>query len=143
MAITQLSVFLENKPGRLAEAVRLLSEAKVNLRALSIADTKDFGIMRIIASETERAKEALHDYAIVTETPVVAVKMDDEAGALYHVLRVLERAQINVEYLYAFTAQSAPSAYVVLRVDDAEHAESVLKQNGVSTLSDAQLAKLL
>ena len=142
MAITQISVFLENKPGRLAEAVRRLSEAGVNLRALSIADTKDFGIMRIIVSEVEKAKQVLGEYAIVSETPVVAVKMDDEAGALYHVLRVLEREQINVEYLYAFTG-AKNGAYVVLRVDDANHAESVLTQNGVTTLSDRELEQLL
>ena len=142
MAITQLSVFLENKPGRLAEAVRLLSQAGVNLRALSIADTKDFGIMRIIVNEPETAKKVLSEYAIVSETPVVAVKMDDEAGALYHVLRVLERDAINVEYLYAFTGAQA-GAYVVLRVDNAEGAESVLTQNGVTTLNDAELSKLL
>lgn len=142
MAITQLSVFLENKPGRLAEAVRLLSQAGVNLRALSIADTKDFGIMRIIVNEPETAKKTLSEYAIVSETPVVAVKMDDEAGALYHVLRVLERDSINVEYLYAFTGAKS-GAYVVLRVDHAESAESVLTQNGVTVLNDAQLRKLL
>ena len=143
MAITQLSVFLENKPGQLAAAVKLISEGGVNIRALSLADTRDFGILRLIVSDHKKAKELLAEKSIVTETPVIAVKMEDEAGALNRILQSLQEERINVEYLYAFTGAAAYSAYTVLRVDDAAHAELVLKNNGVSTLSDAELMELL
>ena len=143
MAITQLSVFLENKPGQLAAAVKLISEGGVNIRALSLADTRDFGILRLIVSDNKKAKELLAEKSIVTETPVIAVKMEDEAGALNRILQSLQEERINVEYLYAFTGAAAYSAYTVLRVDDAAHAELVLKNNGGSTLSDAELMELL
>ncbi len=143
MAITQLSVFLENKPGQLAAAVKLISEGGVNIRALSLADTRDFGILRLIVSDNKKAKELLAEKSIVTETPVIAVKMEDEAGALNRILQSLQEEQINVEYLYAFTGAAAYSAYTVLRVDDAAHAELVLKNAGVSTLTDAELMQLL
>ena len=143
MAITQLSVFLENKPGQLAAAVKLISEGGVNIRALSLADTRDFGILRLIVSDNKKAKELLMEKSIVTETPVIAVKMEDEAGALNRILQSLQEEQINVEYLYAFTGSAAYSAYVVLRVDDAAHAELVLKNAGISTLSDPELMQLL
>jgi hypothetical protein len=136
-------VFLENKPGQLAAAVKLISEGGVNIRALSLADTRDFGILRLIVSDNKKAKELLAEKSIVTETPVIAVKMEDEAGALNRILQSLQEEQINVEYLYAFTGAAAYSAYTVLRVDDAAHAELVLKNNGVSTLSDAELMELL
>ena len=110
MAITQLSVFLENKPGQLAAAVKLISEGGVNIRALSLADTRDFGILRLIVSDNKKAKELLAEKSIVTETPVIAVKMEDEAGALNRILQSLQEEQINVEYLYAFTGAAAYSA---------------------------------
>ena len=143
MAITQLSVFLENKPGQLAAAVKLISEGGVNIRALSLADTRDFGILRLIVSDVDKAKALLMEKSIVTETPVIAVKLEDEAGALNRILQALQEERINVEYLYAFTGSAAFSAYVVLRVDDAAHAELVLKNARVSTLSDAELMQLL
>ena len=143
MAITQLSVFLENKPGKLAETVKRISEAGVNIRAMSLADTKDFGILRLIVSDVAATKALLTEQAIVTETDVVAVRMDDQAGALYRILKVLDGAQINVEYLYAFTGTKSDSAYVVLRVDNADAAEKLLAAGGVSTLSDAELKELL
>ena len=143
MAITQLSVFLENKPGQLAAAVKLISDGGVNIRALSLADTRDFGILRLIVSDVDKATALLMEKSIVTETPVIAVKMEDEAGALNRILQSLQEERINVEYLYAFTGSAAYSAYVVLRVDDAAHAELVLKNAGISTLSDPELMQLL
>jgi hypothetical protein len=139
MAITQLSVFLENRPGQLAAAVRTISEAGVNLRALSLADTKDFGLLRLIVDDIPKAKQVLSERSIVLETPVIAARMDDVSGALDHILQLLETTQINVEYMYAFTGAAAGSAYVVLRVDDAEMAEKALKQGGVSLLSDGEI----
>lgn len=143
MAITQLSVFLENSPGRLAEAVRIISGAGVNIRAMSLADTKDFGILRLIVSDADKAKETLSANYIVMETKVIAVKMDDQTGALNNILQTLEKAQINVEYMYAFTGSQALSAYVVLRVDDLENAEAVLAENGMPTLTDDRLKAIL
>ena len=139
MAITQLSVFLENRPGQLAAAVRTISEAGVNLRALSLADTKDFGLLRLIVDDIPKAKQGLSERSIVLETPVIAARMDDVSGALDHILQLLETTQINVEYMYAFTGAAAGSAYVVLRVDDAETAEKALKQGGVSLLTDGEI----
>lgn len=140
MAVTQLSVFLPNKPGTLADTLIMLSDGGINLRALSIADTKDFGILRTIVSDTEKAKAILRDHMIVSETAVIAVEMSDEAGALSRVLHALKGADVNIEYLYAFTGAKAESAYVVLRVDDPEAGEKVLSESGFSMLSDESLA---
>ncbi len=143
MAITQLSVFLENKPGQLARAIKIISNGGVNIRALSLADTRDFGILRLIVSDIAEAKELLQGLSIVTETPVIAVRMDDQAGALNGVLQALNGAGINVEYVYAFTGNDALSAYVVFRVDDVAHAETVLREAGIPTLDDEGIRKLL
>ncbi len=143
MAITQLSVFLENKPGKLADAVEAISGAGINIRAMSIADTRDFGILRLIVSDLYAAKKVLSGTSIVLDTPVIAVKMDDKAGALCHVLQVLDKNAINVEYMYAFTASGKDSAYVVFRVDNANQAEAALNGDGIATLSDSELMNLL
>ena len=143
MAITQLSVFLENKPGQLAAAVKLISEGGVNIRALSLADTRDFGILRLIVSDNKKAKELLMEKSIVTETPVIAVKMEDEAGALNRILQSLQEEQINVEYLYAFTGSAAYSAYVVLRVDNDDVAEDALRAGGVALLNDTEMDEIV
>ena len=143
MAITQLSAFLENTPGTLYQAVSTISDAGVNLRALSVADTSDFGILRVIVSDTEKTKAALSDVAVCTETKVIAAKMSDEAGALKKILGIIQATGINIEYVYAFTSAVAGSAYVVLRVNDIEEAEAVLARNGIETLSDGDLAGLL
>ena len=143
MAITQITVFLENRPGQLAAAVRTISDAGVNLRALSLADTKDFGLLRLIVDDVGKAKAVLSERSIVLETPVLAVRMDDEAGALSRILQLLETTQINVEYMYAFTGANAGSAYVVLRVDDAEAAEAALSEGGISLLTDADMKNIV
>ena len=143
MAITQLSAFLENTPGTLYRAVSSITEAGVNIRALSVADTKDFGILRIIVSDIEKTKEALSENTVTSETPVIAVKMSDQKGALKNILDVLQDDEINIEYVYAFTGAMQGSAYVVLRVDDIEEAEEVLNENGLKTLSDEDMGGFL
>ncbi len=143
MAITQLSAFLENKPGHLASAIRTISDAGVNIRAMSLADTRDFGVLRLIVSDIEKTKKLLSDISVVIETKVIAVEMTDEAGALSKILKVLEKADINIEYVYAFTGSAACSAYVALRVDDVEHAEAALRAGGIDSLTDEKLMKLL
>ena len=143
MAITQLSAFLENVPGTLCKAVAAITDAGVNIRALSVADTKDFGILRVIVSDTQKTKEALSEKTIVRETQVIAVKMSDKTGALNDILKILEAADINVEYVYAFTGAVEGNAYVVLRVDDEEQAEKTLNDNGIHTLSDEDITEYL
>ena len=143
MAITQLSAFLANKPGTLAQAVAAISEAGVNLRALSVADTSDFGVLRVIVSDVAKTKEVLSAHTIASETPVIAVRMDDRAGSLKEILDILQTADINIEYVDAFTASGEGSAYVVMRVDDIEGAEKVLQENGKVTLSDDDMTELL
>ena len=143
MAITQISVFLENRPGQLAAAVQTISAAGVNLRALSLADTKDFGLLRLSVDDVAKAKEVLSERSIVLETPVIAARMDDQAGALNNILRLLENTQINVEYMYAFTGATAGSAYVVLRVDDDAAAEAALSKGGVALLTDEDMKEIV
>ena len=142
MAIQQLSVFVENQKGKLLGTVKTLAEAGINIRAMSIADTKDFGILRLITSDNQKAMEVLADESIVNTTMVIAAKMEDRAGALYHVLQILSDAQINIEYLYAFTASEDFGAYVVFRVSDAAAAQEILNANGVATLDDADIVEI-
>ncbi len=142
MAIQQLSVFVENQKGKLLGTVKTLAEAGINIRAMSIADTKDFGILRLITSDNQKAMEVLADESIVNTTMVIAAKMEDKAGALYKVLQILSDAQINIEYLYAFTASEDFGAYVVFRVSDAAAAQEILKAPGVATLDDADIVDI-
>lgn len=142
MAIKQLSAFVENKPGKVMDLLKVLSNEKINIRAMSIADTMDFGILRLIVSDTEKAVEALSKESLVTVTDVIAAKMSDEAGALYEILTVLGDANINIEYMYAFTASDELGAYVVFRVDDNEHAEKALHEDNIITLTDECIKKI-
>ena len=143
MAITQLSAFLENVPGTLSETLSAITDSGVNIRALSVADTKDFGILRVIVSDKEKTKDAISEKTLVRETPVIAVKMDDKAGALGNILNILKGAEINIEYVYAFTGAVQGNAYVVMRVDDVEHAEKTLGENGIKTLNDDDISEYL
>lgn len=135
MAIKQLSVFVENKTGSLLGLVKKLSEQNVNLRAMSVADTKDFGILRIIVADADKAREIIGSESLVSVNEVIAVEMSDEAGSLYNILKILGDAKINIEYMYAFTASTDLGAYVVIRVNDNAAAESVLHANGIPTLN--------
>lgn len=134
MAVKQLSVFVENKPGKLLDTVKSLADSKINIRAMSIADTKDFGILRLIVSDIDAAKSALSDAVLFNVTEVVAVEMKDESGAIYEILSVLSDAGINIEYMYAFTAPVDTGAYVVLRVDDNKSAADALGAKGINVL---------
>ena len=142
MAIRQLSVFVENRKGGLLSTVKALADAGINIRAMSIADTKDFGILRLITSDNEKAKEVLSADSIVNSTKVIAAKMEDEAGALYKVLQILSDANVNIEYMYAFTASEKFGAYVVLRVSDTASAQEVLNEKGIETLDDADIIEI-
>ena len=139
MAVKQLTAFIENRPGKLKSMVEAISGAEVNIRAMSIADTKDFGILRIIVSDTEKAKTALSACCMTSVIDVIAVKMTDKAGSLAEILGVLDSAGINIDYMYAFTAPADKGAYVVIRVDDNASVEKVLSEHGIKTLTDAEL----
>lgn len=135
MEVRQISVFLENKAGRLAKVTRLLGEQGINIRALSIADTTDFGILRMIVNDPERAERLLKEAGFaVTTTGVLAVEIPDRPGGLADVLDVLERAGMNIEYLYAFVEKASPDALVLIRVESLPRAVEVLGAAGVSVL---------
>jgi len=142
MAVKQLSVFLENKPRKLMDTTKELAEAGINLRAMSVADTKDFGILRLIVTDIEKAKEILSEDYLVTITDVVAVKIKDKSGSLYTILEALGEANINIDYMYAFTASINPGAYVVFRVDDNAAAENVLSSKGIEILCQEDMNNL-
>lgn len=138
MAIKQVSVFIENKQGKLSDVVKTISEADINIRAMSIGDSQDFGILRLIVSDTEKAQKILSEDRIVKITDVIAVKMDDTHGALYKILKVLEEAQINLEYTYAFTAKGE-GAYVVFRVDNVAEAEKIFVEHGIKVMEEQDI----
>ena len=142
MAIQQISVFVENKQGKLVETVKTLAENDINIRAMSIADTKDFGILRMITSDNAKTKEVLSSDSVVNTTDVIAVKMADRPGALYKVIDILSKAGINIEYMYAFTASDALGAYVVFRVDDVPQAQKVIDDNGLKSLNDEDVQSM-
>lgn len=134
MIIKQVSVFVENRPGRLSEIVGILAKNGVNMRALSIADTMDFGILRIIVDEPDRVMLMLRENRITaTAADVLAVRLEDKPGALSELLDALANEGISVEYIYAFVArQDDGAAYVVIRVEDNEKAQAVVEKLGFS-----------
>ena len=142
MAIQQISVFVENKQGKLVETVKTLAENDINIRAMSIADTKDFGILRMITSDNAKTKEVLSSDSVVNTTDVIAVKMADRPGSLYKVIDILSKAGINIEYMYAFTASDSLGAYVVFRVDDVPQAQKLIDDNGLKSLNDEDVQSM-
>ena len=132
MFIKQLSIFVENKVGRLQSIINSLGENDVNIRALSIADTTDFGILRIIVDDPAKAKLVLKGMGVISKsTDVIAVYIDDKSGGLASVLNVVSDAGIGIEYMYAFLGRKTGKALMVLKADDEEMAETVLKTHGV------------
>ncbi|HSB52474.1 MAG TPA: ACT domain-containing protein [Dissulfurispiraceae bacterium] len=143
MKVKQISVFLENKKGRLWEALDSLAKAKINIRALSIADTSEFGILRLIVPEPEKAKKALEKNGFtVGENDVIAVGVSDEPGGLARVLKVLTDADINVEYVYAFVEKSGQKAVVVLRTENIGAGVKALKGAKVPVLTPEEVYAL-
>ena len=143
MAIKQLTVYVENKKGAMVSVTDVLSKNNVNIRALSIAETQDFGILRLIVNDEETAMKALQeeDY-LVKAIDVVGVKIGDAPGKLTAALNVLDKSDINVEYLYAFMARTEKHAYVVLRVEDNAAAEAALEDAGFHLITEADICKL-
>ena len=141
--VKQISVFVQNEKGALVNVLNTLAQAQIEIRALSIADTKDFGILRIITANNDKAALTLAEAGFIsTVTDVIAVCTSDKPGGLAAEIKVLSDAGINLEYLYAFVAKSGEEAYVVLRVDDNAGAEAALKAAGVTLLSGDDIAKL-
>ncbi|MGD9506122.1 MAG: ACT domain-containing protein [Syntrophobacteraceae bacterium] len=140
MRVEQISIFLENKAGRLAEVTRILSEASINIRALSLADTSDFGILRLIVNQTAKAKEVLKENGFtVGKTDVLAVEVTDQPGGLHHILEILNGANVNVEYMYAFVQQSGNNAVIIFRFDNLDEALKVLQEKGIKVIRGEDL----
>lgn len=140
MTIDQISVFVENKPGKLAEVVETLGANDIDLRAMSIADTSDFGILRLIVDKPVKALEILRDAGCVTSVnQVIAVSVEDKPGSLAKVLRILSDEGISVEYAYAFITHEAGRAFVIIRVEDNDKAIKVLTSRGVKFAANSEL----
>ena len=143
MTVKQISVFVENEAGRLAEITRILYENNIDLRALSIAETRDFGVLRLIVDDTYKTACILKEAGyIVSITPVLAVAISDEPGSLCKILQILSDNDVSLEYTYAFTTSRQGLAYMVFRVEDHERAAQVLSQQGVKLLCQEQFDAL-
>jgi hypothetical protein len=135
MGIKQISVFLENNAGRLGEVTHVLANAGINMRAISIADTADFGILRIIVDNTEKAIKTLTDAGFTTRlTDVAAVEIEDKPGSLAHVMELFQKSKVNIEYLYASLEGKAGKAAVVFKLSDHDKGLQIVKDNGLTTI---------
>ena len=133
MEIKQISVFFENKPGRLGEVTKVLADAGINLRAISIADTADFGILRLIVNDNEKAAEALNKAGFTTRvTNVAAVEIEDKPGSLARVMDIFKTANVNIEYLYASLEGKQGKAVVIFKLEDHEKGLILIKDNNLS-----------
>ena len=143
MKVEQISIFLENKSGRLAEVAGILAKADINIRALSLADTSDFGILRLIVNDTEKAKSILKENGFtVGKTEVIAVEVPDRPGGLAGILEILGNKGINVEYMYAFVQSSGENAIIIFRFDEIDKAIDALQSAGVRILKGEELYKI-
>lgn len=143
MRVEQIAVFLENKSGRLAEITGILAENNINIRALSVADTADFGILRLIVDKVDAAKKVLKEGGFtVGKTNVIAVEVEDKSGGLASVLKTVQEEGLNVEYMYAFVNKSGENAVLIFRFDDMDKAISSLQAAGFTILSGDQVCAL-
>ncbi len=143
MKVKQLSIFIKNEQGRLAEVIDAVASSGVNIRALSLADTSEFGVLRMIVDSPDKAAESLKEKGLtVKETEVIAVEVADRPGGLNGVMQVFKAQAISIEYMYAFVEKNNNNAVMVFRVEDAESAAKKLTENGVVLLSAGQVYKL-
>ena len=143
MKVEQISIFIENKSGRLAEITRILGEAGINIRALSLADTSDFGILRLIVDDSAKANTVLKENGFtVSKTEVVAVEVPDRPGGLSAILQTLDLEAINVEYMYAFVERCGGNAVIIFRFDETDKAIAVLKAKNFNMLEGSRLYTL-
>jgi hypothetical protein len=140
MNAEQISIFLENTPGRLVEVTRILEAGGINIRALSLADTSDFGILRLIVNDNEKARRLLQQSGLTVRiTEVAAVEVEDKPGGLHRILAALAAAGVNVEYMYAFVRQSGQNAVMIFRFDDPPKAERLLREKGMRVIDGKDL----
>ncbi|RLA99717.1 MAG: amino acid-binding protein [Deltaproteobacteria bacterium] len=143
MKVEQISIFLENKPGGLAQVTRVLKERDINIRALSLADTTDFGILRLIVDKVQEARDVLKNEGFtVGRTEVVAVEVPDRPGGLHIIVDALSSEGINVEYMYAFVERSGENAVIIFRFDDTDRAIEVLQEKGLRVLPGEKVYRL-
>ncbi len=145
MKVQQISIFLENKSGRLSEVTRVLGDNGINIRALSLADTTDFGILRLIVNDTDKANKVLKENGFtVGKTEVIAVEVEDRPGGLARILGILNKDNINVEYMYAFVERSQNNAVLIFRFDDQniDKAIELLKEAGITVLQGEKVYSL-
>ena len=140
MKLIQLSVFLENKPGRLSEPCRILAQPDINILTLSLADTQQFGILRLIIKDWEKAMQVLKNAGfVVNTTEVVAVEVEDRPGGLENILQIIEQENVNVEYMYAFTYRQKDKAIIIFRFETPDKSIQLLQQKGVNLISSVEL----
>jgi hypothetical protein len=143
MYTQQISVFLENKKGRLASVAKVLRDNKINVRALTIADTAEFGIIRMIVNQPDEAYAILKKEGFtVKQSTVIAVEIDDREGIFYNITSLCDQKGLNIEYLYSFVEQYSTKAILFLRFEEPERAAPILKENGYKMLSDSEIRKL-
>jgi hypothetical protein len=143
MKLKQISIFLENKEGRLKKAINILSQNNINIRALSIADTSEFGILRLIVPEPEKAQEKLEENNFVVKVnEVIAVEVPDQPGGLDSILSILYDSQINVEYLYAFVEKNEDKAIVVIKTENIDEGIAALEESNIKIMSAEDVNKL-
>ncbi len=143
MFIKQISVFMENRPGRLAEITKVLSDNDIDMRAINIADTTDFGILRMIVDDPEKAERVLRENNMTASvTDVLAVSIDDTVGAFSKVIALLKEENISIEYIYSFIGEKSAKAVIVIKTNDSEHAIQLLQQGGINVLSSDDLNNL-
>ena len=143
MLVMQLSVFLENRVGRLNEILSILSNNNINIRALSLAEKSDYGVLRLIVQDTDKAVEVLKKANVsVNLTPVMAAEVTDKPGGLLDIMEYLKNNNINVEYMYAFVEKSEDKAVVVIRVEETEEAEKILKEKSVKLLNKEDIERI-
>lgn len=140
MKVEQIAIFLENKSGRLAEITSILAEKGINIRAMSLADTADFGILRLIVNDTENARKVLKEKGFtVGTTEVIVVEVADKPGGLAGVLQILKKSEINIEYMYAFTQKSGETGLIIFRFEKLDEAINALVKSGVRLLSGEEV----
>ena len=140
MSITQISIFLENRAGQLSEITKILSENSIDLKALNIAETADYGILRIISDDSDKAAKLLRDNGfIVTETPVAAAAVPNKAGGLNDLLNIISKEEIDIEYMYSVFGQKDGLAYMIFKVKDVDAFVSVLKKYFVTVADNSDL----
>ena len=143
MKVTQVSVFMENTPGRLAEVTKVLGNAKINILALTIAETGEFGILRMIVDNWKKAMDVLRKNDLTTTTTeVLAVEIPNEPGSLARIVEMFQKESINIEYVYAFVSHSRDGALIVMRFEDPDQALKILTKNNITVLTNEEVVKM-